>query len=115
MMFLPLWRKGSWRAASSLAFRLARGAGPKGSASFLFRFSICFFQPIGYTCDMNEQLEINGDEREEVEAWLEANEPYDIDAHYLDWCERNGIVPDLVPDGIGTDPSGEPVNAWRFA
>jgi len=63
---------------------------------------------------MNERNEIDGDEREEFEAWLEANEPTeaDIDAHYLDWCERNCK---LVPDGIGTDPSGEPVNAWRFA
>lgn len=66
---------------------------------------------------MNERLEIEGDEREEFERWLEANEPTeaDIDAHYLDWCERNGVTPELIPDGIGTDPSGEPVNVWRFA
>jgi hypothetical protein len=66
---------------------------------------------------MNERLEIEGDEREELERWLDANEPTeaDIDAHYLDWCERHGIVPDLIPAGMGTDPSGEPVQVWRFA
>lgn len=66
---------------------------------------------------MNERLEIEGDEREALERWLDENEPTDedVDAHYLDWCERHGIVPALVPDGIGTDASGEPVNVWRFA
>lgn len=59
---------------------------------------------------MNEQLEIEGDEREALERWLESNE-----AHYLDWCERSGIVPELVPAGIGTDPSGESVSVWQFA
>lgn len=66
---------------------------------------------------MNERLEIEGDMRAELEAWLEANEPTDadIDAHYLDWCERNGVTPELVPDGTGTDPEGETVQVWRFA
>jgi len=64
---------------------------------------------------MNERNEIDGDEREALEKWLDENEPYDIDAHYLDYCERHGIVPELVPDGIGTDPEGEIVRVWRFA
>ena len=71
---------------------------------------------------MNERLEIEGDMREDFE-WWEANEDApvvertdaDVDAHYLDWCERNGIVPALVPAGMGTDPSGEPVQVWQFA
>lgn len=66
---------------------------------------------------MNERNEIEGDMRADLEAWLDANEPTDadIDAHYLDWCERNGIVPDLVPIGKGTDPEGEEVSVWGFA
>jgi len=73
---------------------------------------------------MNEQLEINGDladeYREIQEAeYREANEDApevewtdeDIDAYFLDWCERNGEVPDLIPDG--ETPDGTP--RWRFA
>ena len=65
----------------------------------------------------NDRLEIEGDAREEFEQWLAENEPTeaDIDAHYLDWCERHGETPALIPDGMGTDPSGEPVQVWRFA
>ena len=53
----------------------------------------------------NEQLEIVGDAREDVEN----------DSHYLDWCERNGETPSLVPIGKGTDPEGEEVSVWTFA
>lgn len=55
-----------------------------------------------------ERLEIEGD-------WWEEITDADIDAHYLDWCERHGIVPELVPIGKGTDPEGEEVSVYTFA
>ncbi len=65
----------------------------------------------------NERLEIEGDAREDVEGWEDAPLPErpDVDGHYLDWCERNGIVPDMVRTGTDTDAEGEIVTVFRFA
>lgn len=58
----------------------------------------------------NDRLEIEGDLWAELEA-IETTDA-DIDAHYLDWCERQA---NLVLAGLGLDPSGELVNVWEFA
>lgn len=73
----------------------------------------------------NEQNEIRGDEREDLQRWLEeeaereeanrlAPEPEpltdeEIDAWHLDWCERHGEVPDGE-----TIEHGERIPRWRF-
>lgn len=75
---------------------------------------------------MNERNEIGGDLRDEyleIQEAEEANrlapepEPLtdeELEAWHLDWCERNGEAPDLIPDGEGVDPSGETVPRWRL-
>jgi len=56
-----------------------------------------------------EAAEIAGDLLEEI-----AREE-DMDAHYLDWCKRNGVTPSLVNIGTDTDAEGEKVSVWTFA
>ena len=67
-----------------------------------------------------ERLEIEGDVRDALEREfankIHADAQADMaDAHYFDWCERNGIVLELVPIGKGTDPEGEEVSVYTFA
>jgi len=55
-----------------------------------------------------ETAEIAGDLLEEI-----AREE-DMDAYYLDWCERNGVTPSLEIEGEATDAGGDTVRVWRF-
>jgi len=68
----------------------------------------------------NEQAIMRGDDREAMEEWLEAHElapepepmtEADLEAYFRDYCERNGGLPDLSPDGYDRD---EGVIIWTF-
>ena len=79
-------------------------------------FPLPFLAHAVYSSMFNEQNEIMGDWHEELALEL-AEDPASeeaMEAHYLDWCQRNGVIPELYPLGRGAGLDGTPVNVWGF-